>query len=546
MIEFRILGPLEVGARGQPLALGGPKQRTLLAALLVHANQVVSGERLIDVLWNERPPETAQAALQVHVSQLRKLLGHDRIVTRAPGYLLRVDAGELDLERFERLVSEARGADGPAEAAKLREALGLWRGPPFAEFAQQPFARAEITRLEELRLAAQERRIEADLAVGRHAQLLPELEALVRAHPYREPLRCQLMLVLYRSGRQAEALEAYRSARATLVEQLGVEPGPALRRLERAILDQDPELDGSGVEPASAASVQPTSPARSTSFVDRVRLPFYRRPLVIGAFAGVLAAAVAITVLALGRGSGGSAVALARVQDNAVGVVDAQSRAIVDEALGIASPQRVAAGEGAIWVTSSSGGGSVLRLDPESHDVVDRIGVGNNPVGIAVGGGDVWVANSLDGTVSRIDPATGREVGDRIEVGNTPTGVAFGAGAVWVTNTDDRTISKIDPVTGTVAPPIDVDAAAREIAVGAGAVWVTDPAGGVLVRFDTTSGATERITVGSGPDRGRLRQRRRLGHEQPRRHSLPHRRPPRGRDRHDHRRNSAERGRRGS
>ena len=253
-MEFRILGPVEVVARRSAARTGRPEAANLLAALLVHANEVVSAERLIDALWDERPPETAQAALQVHVSQLRKLLGRDRIVTRAPGYLLRVDADELDLERFERLVGEARAADGPAAAAKLREGLALWRGPPFAEFAQQPFARAEITRLEELRLAAEERRIEDDLALGRHAKLLPELEALVRAHPYRERLRGQLMLALYRSGRQAEALEAYRSARATLVEQLGIEPGPELRRLERAILDQDPELELSTVEPPTAAT----------------------------------------------------------------------------------------------------------------------------------------------------------------------------------------------------------------------------------------------------------------------------------------------------
>ena len=229
------------------------------------------------------------------------------------------------------------------------------------------------------------------------------------------------------------------------------------------------------------------------------RRPLYRRPLVIGALAGVLAAAVAIPVFALGRGSDGGAEALERVQDNAVGVVDATSRAIVDEAAEIASPQRVAAGEGAIWVTSSSGGGSVVRLDPQSHDVTDTIEVGNGPVGIAVGAGAVWVANSLDGTVSRIDPATGRVV-DTIPVGNTPTAVAFGAGAVWVTNVDDRSVSKIDPVAGAAPQTIDVDAAGRGIAVGDGAVWVTDPVGNALVRIDVRSAeVTDRIPVGSGP-----------------------------------------------
>jgi YVTN family beta-propeller protein len=225
--------------------------------------------------------------------------------------------------------------------------------------------------------------------------------------------------------------------------------------------------------------------------------PFYRRPLVIGALAGVLAAAVAIPVFALGMGSGGQA-ELERVQDNAVAVVDAQSRAIVDETGEIAAPQQVAAGEGSIWVTSSSGRGSVMRLDPKSHKVIDTIEVGSGPVGIVVGAGAVWVANSLDGTVSRIDAATGGVV-DTIPVGNTPTAVAFGAGAVWVTNAVDRSVSKIDPATGTAGRPIDVDAAGRGIAVGGGAVWVTDPVGSELVRLDMRSAATERIRVGSGP-----------------------------------------------
>ncbi len=223
---------------------------------------------------------------------------------------------------------------------------------------------------------------------------------------------------------------------------------------------------------------------------------FYRRPLVIGALAGVLAAAVAIPVFALG--SGGGTDPLERVQDNAVGVVDAESQKIVDEAAGIASPQRVAAGEGSIWVTSSSGGGSVIRLDPESHDVVDTIPVGSGPIGIAVGAGAVWVANASGGSVSRIDPATGREV-SKIPVGNNPTAVAFGAGAVWVTNADDRTVLKIDPVSGHVGKPIDVNAAARGIAVGDGAVWVTDPVGNASYVSTRARGRRRPIPVGAVP-----------------------------------------------
>ena len=243
-MEFRILGPLEVEEEGRVLKLGGAKQRGLLALLLLHANEAVSRDRLIDELWGDQPPETAATAIQVHVSQLRKALGRDVIVTQPPGYLIRVRNGELDLERFERSVSRARAAAAAEAAELLRDALALWRGVPLAEL-DASFARAERVRLEEQRLAALEQRIDADLELGRHAQLVPELEGLVREHPLRERLRGQLMLSLYRCGRQAEALDVYRSGRRLLDEELGLEPGEELRRLERAILEQDESLSAS-------------------------------------------------------------------------------------------------------------------------------------------------------------------------------------------------------------------------------------------------------------------------------------------------------------
>ena len=242
-----MLGALEVVAEGRPVALEAAKPRALLAILLLHANEPVASDRLIEDLWAGRPPATAAKVLQTYVSQLRKALGNDVIVTRPGGYELRVEPGGLDLHRFERLVAEARGSDPPAAAERLREALELWRGPPLAEFAYESWAQGEIDRLGELHLAALQDRIDADLALGRHDELVGELERLVAEHPLAERLRGQLMLALYRSGRQAEALDAYRAARATLVEQLGIEPGSALRGLERAILDQDPELDVAAV-----------------------------------------------------------------------------------------------------------------------------------------------------------------------------------------------------------------------------------------------------------------------------------------------------------
>ena len=263
-MEFHILGPLEVRDQGRVVKLGGTKQRSLLAFLLLHANQAVSRDRLIDELWGDQPPETATTAIQVHVSQLRKALGRDVIVTQPPGYLIRIGDDELDLERFERSAGEAQTAP-PAEASQLlSEALGLWRGPPLAEL-DAPFARDVRMRLDEQRLAVLEQRIDADLALGRHAQLIPELEGLVREHPLREHLRGQLMVALYRSGRQAEALDVYRAGRRLLDEELGLEPGEELRRLERAILGHDPSLAAWG---RPAESGQPAHvPSGTVTFV---------------------------------------------------------------------------------------------------------------------------------------------------------------------------------------------------------------------------------------------------------------------------------------
>ena len=242
-MEFRILGPLEVEEGDRPIALGGPKQRTLLALLLLTPNRPVSVDRLVDGLWPRDPPAAAANALQYHVSRLRKALGDGApIVTQEPGYLIRLDPEQLDLLRFEQLIMEAEGADPDRASRLLGEALALWRGEPLADLADDPVSQGELQRLESARLAALERRVEADLALGHHAQLVPELEALVRAHPLHESLVGALMRALYGSGRQADALDVYRGTRQTFDIELGVEPSPFLRELERAILRQDPEL----------------------------------------------------------------------------------------------------------------------------------------------------------------------------------------------------------------------------------------------------------------------------------------------------------------
>src|SRR3954447_20319319 len=256
-MEFGILGPLEVRIDGRTVAFGGARPRAVFAVLALNANQPVTAERLAVALWGEEVPPRAIKTVQVYVARLRKALEDpDVLVTTPAGYCLRVQPGELDAERFERQVADGREAlaAGGAEhaAAQLREALGLWRGPPLAELATTPFAPAEIARLEEQHLAAVEVRLDADLAAGRHAELIGELQQLTRRHPWRERLHAQVMLALYRSGRQADALEAYRHAREVLVEQLGIEPGAELHAPHEAILAHDP-----GVAAPAATATRP-------------------------------------------------------------------------------------------------------------------------------------------------------------------------------------------------------------------------------------------------------------------------------------------------
>ncbi len=262
-VEFRVLGPLEVVDAAGRRRLGGAKQRTLLGLLLVHAGQVVSSDRLVDALWGERPPPTAPTSLRNLVTQLRKVVGPGVVATRAPGYVLEVAPEQIDLTRFELLVAEAQGAEPAERAHALRDALALWRGPALADLAFESALAPEIARLEELRLEALEARIDADLTLGAGPNLVPELEKLVAQHPYREQLRGQLMLALYRSGRQVEALDAYLEARHSLVNEVGVDPSEELQRLHGQILRQEPTL-----MPGTAAVRLPRQP---TPFLGRER-----------------------------------------------------------------------------------------------------------------------------------------------------------------------------------------------------------------------------------------------------------------------------------
>jgi DNA-binding SARP family transcriptional activator len=494
-MEFRILGPLEVVDQGRGVKLGGSKQRSLLAFLLLNPNRAMSRDRLIDELWGDQPPDTAATAIQVHVSQLRKALGKDVIVTQTPGYLIRVRDGELDLDRFERAIAEAQSVPPADASVLLREALALWRGSPLAEL-DVPFAHAASARLDEQRLAALEQRIDADLALGRHAQLVPEVEGLVRDHPLREHLRGQLMIALYRSGRQAEALDVYRSGRRLLDEELGLEPHDELQRLERAILNHDPSL-----------SAPVVSGVRRPSLAQRRRASSRTQPA---------------------------------VPPDSVAVIDPQRSRVVGHVLVGRRPVALAIGHGSVWVANADDG-TVSRINPDRREVVRTIGIGAPAIDLAVATDAVWVANGSDGTVSRIDPSADAVVetidlrgsselawdptyavdadddsvwiaaGTRhviridpatnepdaiIDVGRVPIGVALGEEALWVVTTAERAL-RIEPHTNTATTEVPIG---YPVALTAGkqAVWVSDSQGRVWRINPDTGTVTQTTPVGRG------------------------------------------------
>jgi DNA-binding SARP family transcriptional activator len=429
------------------------------------------------------------------VSQLRKVLGRDVIVTRAPGYLIRVGNGELDLNRFEQSVARARAAE-PAEASDvLRNALALWRGPPLAEL-DAPFARAARARLEEQRLTALEQRLDADLELGRHGELVYELEGLVREHPLRERLHGQLMVALYRCGRQADALEVYRTVRRLLDEELGLKPDDELQRLERAILNHDPSLESPVV-----AGVKRPSVAKRRRALSHTEAP---------------------------------------VPPDSVAVIDLQRSRVVRHVLVGRRPVALAIGHGSVWVANADDG-TVSRIDRDRHELIRTIGIGAPAIDLAVATDAVWVANGSAGTVSRIDPSadavvetidlrgsselvwnptwavdadddsvwiavgphhvfridpTTNEPSAIIDVGHVPVGLALGQEAVWVVTTAERAL-RIEPHTNTATAEVPIE---YPVALTAGkqAVWVSDTRGQIWRINPDTGTVTQTTPVGGG------------------------------------------------
>ena len=473
------------------MPLGGTKQRAVLALLLLRANEVVPLDRLIDELWGESPPDSAANIVQGYVSHLRKALEpergrgkHELLVSRRPGYILKIGQDQYDADRFVRLSGEGRRLleEGDADSAseRLRAALDLWRGPALADLAYESFARLEAERLEELRLVVLEDRIDADLALGRNGVLVGELRELVAQYPLRERLRAQLMAALYRAGRQAEALEVYREGRVALSDELGIEPGPALRELERAILQQDPALGRPGCAPA-ASRLEAQAPLAAVGRRSR-----RRRSRRCGGTrnAGRLGVAAPVTVY-----------------PHSVAVIDPGDSSLVDDILVGGYPTTFAADNRYVYVVNS-GEATVSRIDPQARRVYDTSAL-SRAIDLVAVGDHLWAANggAPGHTPLGVGPGTVLDYGPvptlrTIRVGPSIDGpeeqttlAARGpdALAIWVGNQDSRTVREIDSSLDRVVQTIHGVAPGGLAVVGSAAgetVWASDPSRNVVVRID--------------------------------------------------------------
>ncbi|MDX6639472.1 MAG: hypothetical protein QOF12_483, partial [Solirubrobacteraceae bacterium] len=497
-MDFRILGPLEVWDDGSRLALGGGKQRALLAILLLHRGEVVSTDRLIDELWGERPPATAAKSVHVYVSHLRRILGDGRLETHGHGYCLCAGPDDVDLTRFEHQAAQGRAlldqGDPHQAAALLRDALALWRGPPLGDLAYEPFAQGRAAQLQGLRPTVLEDRVEADLALGRDGELVAELYELLAEYPLRERLRGQLMLALYRAGRQAEALECFQEGRSMLVDELGLEPGPALQELERAILVQDPELAARrlarGVAPVARARTDPR--------------------LVLGLGTVALALAIGAVLVAIGGHSSGDARPL--LGSDTLGAIDPATGALSSAVHVAGAPARIVAIGRTLWVGSDAAR-TLTAVDARTGGLAHVVAPGAFPDDLAAGEGGLWVLDRDRASVVQVNPAY-TTVQRRIRLHDiappdlhdrnvlNPWTIAAGAGGVWVTD-GSRRLLEISPVRGRVVRRIDVGRPLDGLAVAGGALWaISGPAASVL-RVDPSSGrVTARVPIVSKPGLG--------------------------------------------
>lgn len=513
-LEFRLLGPIEAWSEERPVPLGGERQRALLALLLLHAGKVVSSDVLIDELFGSQASGTAANALQAAVSRLRRAL-EDRdaqrvLITRPPGYVLQVEPDQLDLARFERLLTEGRTklsvGDPVGAEENLREALGLWNGQPLADLGSHDFAERERRRLTELRLEAAMERVDADLALGRAAELTPELEELIAENPYQERLRGQMMLALYRAGRQADALETYREARRLLRDELGLEPSKALQDLEKAILIQDPALEvPSKSRPPSTRPDPPADVPDSivTAGESVARLLPRSRARLVGVVAlatAALAAVLIATAVGVNRLSANAPTAVA---PNSVGMIDPNTNRIVASVPVGEGPTRVLASTSGVWILNEVAQ-SITLIDPATHEPLRTFSVGITPADLAIDRQGLWVA-SPSGQLLLVDPQTqtitrrsqvhlGPKVlpNDTSRVGN----LASGFGSLWV-ESGGQTLTRTNPATGTIEATIHgvSTGAGTEggLAVGKRGIWAANLNQVTLV--DPASNTAEQVPL---------------------------------------------------
>jgi DNA-binding SARP family transcriptional activator len=496
-VEFRILGPLEVLEDGSPLPLGRLKERTVLAVLLLHANEFVSRERLIDDLWGVAPPATARKAINVYISKLRKTLarnGDDPIATADGGYRLVVGPALLDANRMRSLVAEARGAmdTGRPDAASrlLQEALAFWRGPTLAGLAFESFGRDEVAQLDELRLAVLMDRVDCDLAQGRHEQVLGELQVLVREHPLRERLRAQQMLALYRADRQADALDAYQRARHDLRDELGIEPSESLQRLQQAILQHDPALElPTGTAAANGAAVAAVTPQDvvppSAAARSRARRPALRRRHLVAAGL-VVAAAVAAPAAFLSTRSSGApppSSPVSSVSPNTIAFLDpAKGAALVgDPGARWSKPGPMAVDGNILWILAR-GSGSIVHYDVRDQPGTPPFTAGASLYDIAAAGGQAWVSERkpvltwirhVSGVTNPL--VTSRKI--RVHQLKRAGAEAVGGGYLWVIAAPPGTnrVARIEVRHPRTQRPISLDSGQQTTAIAYGyrSAWIT-------------------------------------------------------------------------
>jgi YVTN family beta-propeller protein len=553
---FAVLGPLQVTRSGERLSLGGHQQRAVLALLLAETGGVVSVGRLADALWGERTPGGFVATVQTYVFHLREALEPDRrhgapgqvLVTERGGYSLDTTGSTVDAAIFESLLSAGqraidRGAYDDASAG-LKRALDLWRGEVLADVADLRFFAPFAARLEEMRQTARGLRIEAELALGLHADALPEIDGLVAEHPLWEQLQALRITALYRSGRQSDALAAYRELRNRLGEELGIEPSSPLQQLHQAVLTQATALDWQGPKaleaslpdpgngpdppewptPAPLGSAEPSRPAiappsdrwvRIVTFGAAVLLavglatviafPFLRSssPSFPGNSIGSINADGSLgEAIRVGQSPDGLAYAdgalwATNSSDNTVSRIDPHTRAVQPISVG-ASPTALTTTGDDVWVANFDGG-TVSRINVVTNTVVQTIPVGNQPAAIASRPDGVWVANSGDGTIQRIDPSTG--LADKaVEVGGGPDGIAIDKTSLWVCNGVDGTVVEVDPKTSQLGAPVVVGGEPRGIALAQKYVWVASRLSQSVTRINRATGDAVTLSVGDGPN----------------------------------------------